>query len=208
MQSVVNQQIRKFEYVSVRESSGAYLLKEHLGIDAYVVPDPTLLLEAADYDKLMDDVSYTQTKHADIFCYILDMTSETRNAIETFATNNGMIVDFIHDYQKGIYPDVCTWLDGIRNARFVLTNSFHGTVFSLIYGKPMWILENKMRGNARLADLLAIFNLSSRMISIQALNDIDVFETIDIVDVKKIHKDLREQGVAFLENAGIACRNK
>lgn len=207
-QNAANQGLNNFCRISVRESSGAESLKSYFGIEAEVVPDPTLLLDAADYDKLLEEVSYKRTKHAGIFCYILDMTSEIRHAIETFASDRGMTVDFIQDYQQDTYPDVRTWLDGIRSARLILTNSFHGTAFSIIYGKPMWVLENEMRGNTRLTNLLATFKLSSRMIPIKNLNEADAFKDMDTVAVKNIHKALREQGMAFLEKAGIVCANK
>jgi exopolysaccharide biosynthesis predicted pyruvyltransferase EpsI len=68
-------------------------------------------------------------------------------------------------------PDVRDWLAGFANAKFVLTDSFHGMVFSLIFGKPFFVMKNKTRGAARFTSLLSACGLESQILDESQLSD-------------------------------------
>lgn len=201
-ESIVGKSIINFDKVSVREKSSVELLKSKLGVDSCVNIDPTLLLDSDDYDTLLDSDDYDRICDCDMFCYILDMTSEMRQNIEDFARHNNLMVKFINDYSHtengNIYPDVRTWLSGIKNSRYVLTNSFHGSAFSIIYGRPFLVMENEMRGNTRISSLLKQFGISCNLITINDLVTRTEMPCFDFSKINEIRKKLKGEAEEYL----------
>ncbi|KIZ32651.1 hypothetical protein OO18_29565, partial [Raoultella ornithinolytica] len=110
-----------------------------------------------------------------------------------------IFVKNIVDYQ---YPSVETWLKSFADAEFIVTDSFHGTVFSILFNKPFIALCNKERGAARFTSLLQMFNLESRLVT--DCNDVDddtLFSAIDYEHVNEILSQLRVQSFKFIERA-------
>lgn len=160
--------IKKFDLVTVREDSGVALCKKYFDVSATCVCDPTLLLNKEDYMNLCSTIPTCRRKF--IFAYILDSTSGIENCIYRLAMQNNMeIISATAD--KGLKFSIEEWLALFRDADFVVTNSFHGTVFSIIFNKPFYTISNEIRGNERLSSLLTQFGLSSRAVkSIDNLN--------------------------------------
>ena len=92
----------------------------------------------------------------------------------------------------------------INNAAYVITDSFHGTVFSLIFQKQFYVILPP-KAPERIVDLLDFTNLSDRIIN--ELTDKD-YKKIDIVEVKKKTEELKVQGVAFLQKIEILNKQK
>lgn len=155
--------VKSFKGVSVRELSGINLCKEHLDMDAVNVLDPTLLLQADDYMTLCRNIPKQEPF---VFAYILDKTEEKMNIIKSFAKSKGLPY-FIKSADSHVKPEdsVELWLSYFRDASYVITDSFHGTVFSIIFNKEFVVLGNEQRGNSRFESLLNIFGLEGRMIS-------------------------------------------
>ena len=147
----------RFDAVSVREKSGVDLSRLFLGIEAKHVVDPTLLLEADDYLSLLGDK--TAPEKAYIAEYILDISAQKRKEIRNESKLHGLPILSIGRMRRKGFDSIESWLIGIANADRVVTDSFHGTVFSLIFRKPVKILTNEVRGNARLDSLRATLNL-------------------------------------------------
>ena len=81
-----------------------------------------------------------------------------------------------------------------------MTDSFHGSVFSIIFGKPFYVLFNERRGNARIETLLSAFGLEDRIIHSAA--DIDrVAQNYDVMAVKKRLLELQQKSMKFLEKS-------
>jgi len=99
-----------------------------------------------------------------------------------------------------IIPSPTKWIRAFMDAKMVLTDSFHGCVFSIIFNKPFWIIENKERGNARFDSLLKLFNLENRKIDINNLKMTDLATPIDWQQVNKTRKEWQERAVTFLKN--------
>lgn len=201
---------QKFDGISVREDSGIRLCKEHLGIDAIQVLDPTLLLDKKDYIQLIDKEN--ETRHTgNLFCYILDNTPTKQETINTLAKEKGLVPfttmplkrftkeNFKTNADDCIFPKVTEWLRSFVDAEFVVTDSFHGCVFSIIFNKPFIALGNKSRGQARFLSLLKIFNLEERLCTSEEEIQETFIKTIDWTTVNLKVKEWREHSFEFLK---------
>lgn len=151
---------RKFDAVSVREESGIALCRRHLDVEAEWVLDPTLLLHKGDYEKLCRDIPVHRNF---LMAYILDADREASRYVESVATKRNLPVEYVYaDAYMSL--TIQEWLAMFRDTDFVITNSFHGTVFSIIFNKPFLVLPNERRGLARIQSLLSLFKLEKLLI--------------------------------------------
>lgn len=186
--SKCGQLLKKFDAVSVREQSAIGLCKEHFGVDAVQALDPTLLLESGDYRRLVD---VENQGRGNLFCYVLDRSKEKKNVIDHIAKTMRMkpfysmpelpddVDNLYRNIEKCVYPPVENWLSAFMEAEMVLTDSFHGTVFSIIFNKPFWVVGNKDRGMARFESILSMFSLQDRLIAKESVKNVDLAAPID-----------------------------
>lgn len=192
--------LKKFNAVSVREKSGVTLINEiyQWGISGVqTVLDPTMLLSPSDYFKLFPHLKYSKKR---IFCYILDMDKKKKEYAKFIAQELGCSpYFFLPENRKEVLPSIEDFLSGIANSEFVLTDSFHGTVFSIIFNIPFRVFGNEMRGLARITDLLSMFDLSSCLVSNSSrLNHENISYKWD--SVNQILNSEREKSLSFLLN--------
>ena len=145
---------KMFDAISVREQSGVELCKEKLGVDATWVLDPTLLLKKEDYLPICNDIPFCAEKYLAV--YVLDENELVKSTYEDLAAVRGLIIKKFHADSKSTLT-VPEWLAMFRDASYVVTDSFHGTVFSIIFGKEFKCLYNKSRGSARFDSLLKLY---------------------------------------------------
>ena len=150
--------LSKFKALSVREHRGAEIIKELTGRDATVLVDPTMLLSVAEWNKIANDGPNFEY----ILVYMLgDMSQEYKEYInQTAAANNWKIIDIMNDPNySGSNPS--DFIGLIRDSQMVITDSFHGAVFSLIYHKQIALLGRigAHDMSSRLSSLLRIFNI-------------------------------------------------
>ncbi len=148
---------KKFHAISVREQSGIELCRKHLGIEARQLLDPTMLLTADDYLALTSDSDYPHEEY--IATYILDGNKNNKATVKAETDRLGIREVKIGRMHKDRFDSIESWLATLAHAKCVITDSFHGTVFSIIFGKPVKILKNNLRGNARLDSLMAMLEL-------------------------------------------------
>lgn len=172
----------RFDAISVRESGGIRLCEERLGVKATQVLDPTLLHEQRAYVRLVEETGEAQSP-GNFFCYVLDR-SEQKNALkQQVAEAMGLIPFEVMPQQAGqvpigtplserVFPPVTRWLRAFMDAEYVLTDSFHGCVFSIIFNRPFVALGNAVRGQSRFLSLLEMFGLSNRLVVTNSANDI------------------------------------
>lgn len=162
--------LQKFDAVSVREQSGIELCEKYLGHkDVQWVLDPTMLLNKEDYERLIPKDTIAP---GDLMCYVLDANDEINNLITKIASENDMKVfqaasdvdNVLLPIEKRIQPPVESWLSGFRDAKLVITDSFHACVFSILFRKPFVVIGNKNRGYSRFESLLKRFGLENRLI--------------------------------------------
>lgn len=169
--------IQQFEKVSVREESGVHLLEKYFDLHAARLLDPTFLLNKDDYIQLFAKCVIPKSR-GDLLCYFLDPSLETSNLVSYLSQNicitpfcvNGMPDDVNAELEKRIQPPLEAWIRGFYDAKFVVTDSFHACVFSIIFNKPFIVYGNVARGLSRIKSLLIPLGLEERIVS--GINDI------------------------------------
>jgi len=197
------QLIQKFDAVSVRESSGVKLVKEHFGMDAVHVLDPTMLLTAKDYEPLF--LGKTAESKGKLMTYILDENDEKKKIVEQVSTRTGLRpfavnaqADNIHlPVRERIQPTVEQWLRGFYDADFVVTDSFHACVFSILFGKQFMVIGNKNRGMSRFDSLLSMLNLQDRLVDTSRREGI-IMPSSDLAKAQDLLKEKKEFSLDFL----------
>jgi len=167
--------LKDFTGISVREKGSIRLVEKHLGIKPFLVLDPTLLIDKKYYLKLIRNYKSNINKNENyIFSYLIIQESSTINfikqACEHLKFKNYQVVMYEHNsIEKFIYE--------IYNSKAVITNSFHGTIFSIIFNKPFisFIFKNSPKG--RLYSLKSIFKLGNRIIEYNEQPDINLLKT-------------------------------
>lgn len=201
---------QKFDAVSVREASAVGLCNQYLGVDALHVLDPTMLLEKEDYIAVVE--AEKEPKSAgNLFCYVLDKAAEKDEAIARVADSlhlqpftcmpslNASFENLKKDIDACVFPPVTRWLRGFMDADMVITDSFHGCAFSIIFNKPFWVIGNVARGMARFHSLLSIFGLESRLLDVNNLTNVDWQSPIDWDKVNAIKHDWQAKSKEFLK---------
>jgi hypothetical protein len=198
--------INKFDAISTREISGVKLVKELFNKDASLVLDPTLLLSAEDYIQLIkEDDSVSEMPHDTLTTYILDWSHKKKKCIDGIAAELKLL------NRNDIYPDdsssysfrmksIPQWLASFRNARYVITDSFHGCVFSIIFRKDFAVIINNERGSDRFTSLLRILELEDRIISVDDKESIMSVLTTPIAyaNVERKIEDMGNVSLSFL----------
>jgi len=204
--------IQKFSSISVREESGVTLCKEYLGVNADHVLDPTLLLDGADY-KTSLNLEGNSTGLNSVYTYILDASESKSQFVEMMAGKLGLPVSKsqgkkkVKGFRKSdrleelVVPPIEDWLSGFMNADFIVTDSFHGTVFSILFNKPFVAIVNSERGAARFESLLGNLGISDRMVFEGANYSEKLLKDIDYLQVNKRLSILRANSMQFLKKS-------
>lgn len=192
---------QQFDNVSVREQSGVAICSEKLGgVKAEWVLDPTMLLCADDYRALL---TYTTPISVDKICvYILDRSKVVDDLLDMMVNQlNFDIIDICQRNEAGRKHGIEYWLSAIYHSHVVFTDSFHGTVFSILFNKDFIVIGNKERGNSRFDSLLSLFGLQERYTSNPQTIQYLLSEKIDWNRVNQKLKSERERSLAWLIQA-------
>lgn len=208
--------LNRLNRIGVREIRGQEIVKELTGRDAEVVADPTMLLSRNDWDEVISK-SNKKIGEPYILSYVLGHNETTRKTITELGRNlNLKVVSFPHmdnyepfDCQFGdiqlFDADCLDFVNLIKNADYVCTDSFHCAVFSIIFHKKFLSFyrhsqSDKMSSNSRIDSLLSIFGLKERLFKsdLNAENAIDA--EIDYERVDLILNDLRDKSMDFFKS--------
>ena len=141
--------------------------------------------------------------------YLLDETPEKNQFIESFALEHGYEIKRVNKTSLSRFDGILnqdftkasikTWISGIYNSDFVITDSFHGTVFSVIFNKPFYSIDNVQRGSTRFESLFEYLGIKGCLIS-----NIDNFDICTLLNInyKKINSlidSLRSESLKYLE---------
>ena len=160
--------INHIKFLSVREKSGSKIIKNLTGRGAPVLVDPTLLLNKSDWLKI-SKVPKCKPKGKYILTYFLgEKLAENTDRINYIASKNNLVVfNLLDENDINKYSiDPSEFIDLIKDASLVCTDSFHGIVFSIIMKVPFIVFERKGKEvsmNSRIETLLNLFNLNSRL---------------------------------------------
>lgn len=200
---------QRFNAISVREDSGVGLCRDFLRVDAVHVLDPTLLLEPNDYRSLVLE-KQERENDGNLMTYILDSSAPKSAIVERVAEQLNLTpfsvmssVKLNHQTQDCIedcvFPRVTQWLRGYMDANFLVTDSFHGCAFAILFNIPFLAVGNQQRGMARFDSLLRQFNLTDRLIFSPKDITYDVIQSdINWKKVNKIRAKLKADSLEFL----------
>lgn len=176
--------LKRFDAVSVREEFAIDICKEKFDVDAVQVVDPVFLCNADVYDELLDEVEIRE--EADyIFAYILDPTEAKGKKLKQLCRELDMKVIVVLNEPPWLWEEnkeklsvegaveievkrevtVNEWLYYLKNSKYVVTDSFHGSCFSIIYRKQFMGMVNERRGAKRFVSLLGKLGLEKRLVS-------------------------------------------
>ena len=186
----IKESLKNVNFVSCREIRSIDLIKEWFDKECVAVLDPTLLYEKEFYLDTIKESNSNENKG--IFVYVLDKNNEWDKLINKISK----------ELNEPILPfdgSVNSFIKNYNNSKFVLTDSYHGSVFSLIFNKPFITLRNTRRGNDRFDDLCLRFNIENRFID--NLNNIDLsLLTTNPECLEKI-RDYRKYSLNYLYKA-------
>ena len=200
-----------FSSISVRESTGKSILSQ-IGIkNVEVVLDPTLLLNRNRYLKMAKTMNKFPRDY--IFCYLLSSQKYYKDTILKYANEKKMTVFGVSDNQgdaewmnilEGVGPREFLWL--INNAAVVFTDSYHGTIFSLVFHKDFYTFErfsedDPINQNSRIYQLDNLFGISKRFIKKSNNEELDNFSKIDYSLFDVIHDSERKKSFEYLKKA-------
>ena len=197
--------LENFDFISVREESMKDVLKDLTDKTITRVIDPTLLLNKEVYDKLKKETKYKGKDY--IYVHFIGNDDKTYEIADYLSRTLGIPV--LHNRQKGLFENELDstfharpeeFISVIENAKYIVTNSFHTTVFSLIYEKDFITIPHATRP-ARMQNLLEIAGLSNHLVEdVRIMPKLETLK-IDYKDVKKRLLEEREGSIEFLNNA-------
>lgn len=206
--------LERLNLISVREDKAKQIVEKYSNKKAKVVADPTMLFTKEQWEDFAK-VSTVKINEPYIFCYFLGTRKEIRIKAKELSEKTGLkivIMRHMDEYVKAdesigdYYPYNINPRDFVKllmNAEYVCTDSFHGTVFSIIMHKKFitFYRVNPKKGNSthsRIDSLLNKFGLSNRLFK----NDIlSIKQDINFSMVDEIMNSYREDSMLFLKNA-------
>ncbi len=201
--------LKDFYAISVREDTGKELLERYCNINSEVCLDPTLLHEKSFYSKYEEQVDGLNEKY--ILCYFLKVNNDYQRLVDEYAKDNNLIILKITSSDcksktklqlDDISPGSFLWL--IRNAECIFTDSYHGTIFSMLYHKCYYTFErfektDPINQNSRLDQLKKYFGINTISSNTQ-LSDLPHY-TFDYLSFDDKLRRLQLESIRFLKNA-------
>ncbi|MBQ5611936.1 MAG: polysaccharide pyruvyl transferase family protein [Fibrobacteraceae bacterium] len=200
--------LKKFKAISVREKSGVALCEKIFSVNAQWVLDPTMLLDVNMYIELAGrGVKDFNCPEHNLVCYILDENPQKNRIVSALSEKikrsvyriNSRAEDEFAPLTERIQPPVESWLYNIKNADYVVTDSFHACIFSILFKKDFLVIMNSKRGIGRILSLLKLFDLEDRLIF--ASDEDFVLPASSVENAAKCIHPLREKSISFLEKA-------
>ena len=200
--------LQRFDRVSVREFSGIKICREEFNCDAIQVLDPTLLLNPKDYDNLIKNDLEIRNKYPEnsYICKAFysrlngELAINKSKLIKNY-TKSTPIIDAIYT-DTGEIRSIEEWLTLIKNAKFILTDSFHACVFSILYHKQFIpFIFKGTNGEERIPSLLNCFKIETNRICHENLDDVIkiVDYKIDYKNVESNRQKLSLQSIEYLQ---------
>lgn len=210
--------LKRFDKISVREQSAVKLVSDSFGLQVEQVLDPVFLCDVEKYEKMSDRGCSRIPKEKYVFSYVLTVTYEIGESLKQFAKKKqlnciravteatGAMGSKKGDWDIDCISDASIeeWLAHIKNAEYVITDSFHGVCFCILFRKPFIVLANynEYRGRTRLDSILGQLKLSDRIVenSHDILNE-NLHKSIDWETVWSILDEEKKRCYRWLEAA-------
>lgn len=190
--------LKRFDAVSVRECSGLNHLERLGRTDGIQVLDPTLILGRDGFEKSLNLNDENMSKKRYLGLYILDRAEEVDSFLNVLKSNlNLEDVEKFQENTVGMGPT--DWIKVIKYSSFMITDSFHGTVFCILYHIPFITIVNNDRGADRFNSLLEPLGLTNRLINKIDKIQFNKIKTIDWDSVENLLRSLRKTSFDFLK---------
>jgi len=196
--------LRKYASLSARDKKTKDMIYELCGRDADLVLDPVLLHK---FDLKSVKIRTPKKKYLIVYSYDRNMNKpEEIERIKSFAHSNGLVIVSAGTYHKwcdkNIPCNCLEWLYIFANASFVITDTFHGTIASVITNKPVAILVRQSINSNKLEDLIETLGLTSRKLNPGFENLENVYnEEMDYQYINDKVESLREVSAIYLDNS-------
>ena len=202
----VKEKLQNFDAISVREQSAQLLLKS-LGYDSSLVVDPVFLLDAQQWDIFCDN------RHADdkyILVYDFDVGGKklpelAKRLSRLYKCKIYSVGPFYYKYADKSFvtvgPDA--FLSLVKHARCLISNSFHGTAFSIIFRKDFFVVDRRDGLNVRMHDMLERYNLLDRLVDFQTYDE-KLLERISYPIDERLNKDIDDSKSFLLRQIQLA----
>lgn len=212
----VRKYLERYSAISVREQFDVDILKNNYGLKGELVFEPVFCIDKKYYDELIDNSSFNEEEPY-LLTYILDPNDAKREAVLYYAEKSGLKVvnilngnDTVWERNKNLLnlPNIVEnvgaedFLKAFKNASYVITDSFHGSAFSIIFNKPFLAIGNFGRGYERFNDLLGRLKLMDRLVDPRNIpHDEKYLAPIDYTETNRIISEEAARTVAWLKNA-------
>lgn len=214
--------LKRFDYISMRENRGSEIVKELTGMDVQTVLDPVFMFDRKGWEKLIPVKKCVKEPY--IFAYFLGSNFEYRKAVQELSNKTRLKIVALRHLDQYMEEDECfgdivpydvgpaEFLNLIRGASYICTDSFHGSCFSIIYHKKFMIFnrydeKSKMSKNSRIDSLCQNLALSKRRYSediFEIENNIDYFEVQRRLDkLLKLTEDYLDKAFTGLSSTSV-----
>ena len=209
--------VNRLDRVSVREKRSLPVLRKLTDKPVTVAVDPVLLLKESDW---LEAINYSSKKEKYILCYLLSDSISQRKATTKLAKKlNCKIITFPHILHNIVrkcdlfFGDIRDYSSGprefielIKNAEMVITDSFHACVFSMIFKTPFAVFERNKIGekgnmNSRIYDFLEEYHLENQLVTEKELTEMQEIPKIDLTYAHEHWEKRRQESLKYLENA-------
>lgn len=207
--------LKRMDHISVRELRASEMVKELTGRDVPTVVDPTLLFNGTDWGQMIENKKVI-TEYPYIFCYFLGNNPEQRKEVEKLQKETGYKIVFIPHLDEFIESDLnfgdkqlfdvgpAEFVNLIRHAEYVCTDSFHGSVFSILHHKQFVTFDRFRAGdansrNSRIDSLLSQTGLQGRRFDGNLIEQIQ--KPINYEEVENCLAQMRGKSVNYLKTA-------
>lgn len=189
--------LQSFDSVSVRENVGVDICRDIMGIEAEWIIDPVFILDKSYYDKLITNATIDYSNK--IVSYVLDPNKEYYSSRKYLEKQyNTKIVELANSNTS-----VENWLAAIKNCKFLVTDSFHGASFAIMFNKPFIVcLANSGMAYTRFESILSLLSIENRCInSYSEILQKDCLFSCDYENVDRIIEREAQKGLNFLKKA-------
>lgn len=204
--------LKKFSHLSIRENNGKKWIRNMIGVDVPVVLDPTLLIDKKEYDTLERESGirgdyifyYSPQYKKDINKFVKRISKKYKLPVIVWNSKEYIIKGlYRHGFKMAYEQDPGVYLNLIKNAKLVITTSFHGSIFSSLYHKDFWVIKNGgMYGeDDRVITLLDEIGMSSRLIEPNFNSDYNYFKATDYSSFNGNLDTLKKESLKYLKGA-------
>lgn len=208
---LIKDALNRFSHISVREQSSEERLRILLDVETTTVLDPTLLLDMNDWKILIDGWKNKYCKKKYILYYSLFGNREIYKEIKyinRIAKKENLRVVVLaplsipwcgHGIINVVDADVFDFLGLIRDAKFIVTSSYHGTIFSVNFNKQFYSIQKFKGSNIRVEEIAEKLGFSNRVI--YSLDSIDLKKRIDFAAINSKRNEKRHESLEYLRNS-------